>query len=100
MIEIHHALSSLRPNAEFTVRANDIKQIIWHDTKQDRPSNAEIEAEVVRLQAEYDANAYARNRSVVYRSETDHLFFEEQRGEVAVGTWAAKVAEIKARFPK
>ena len=25
---------------------------------------------------------------------------EEQRGEVDAGTWAAKVAEIKARFPK
>lgn len=100
MIEIHHALSSLRPKAEFTIRENDIKQIIWHDTKQDRPSDAEIEAEVVRLQAEYDSNAYARNRSVAYRLETDHLFFEEQAGEIENGAWQAKRNEIKARFPK
>lgn len=40
------------------------------------------------------------NRRAAYQSESDHLHFEEARGEVSDGTWAAKVAEIKARFPK
>ena len=40
------------------------------------------------------------NRRSAYQSETDTLFFEEQAGEVTDGTWAAKRAEIKARFPK
>ena len=35
-----------------------------------------------------------------YRAEADPLFFQEQRTEVSAGTWAAKVAEIKARYPK
>ena len=39
-------------------------------------------------------------RKASYETESDHLFFEEQRGEVPAGTWAAKVAEIKARIPK
>jgi hypothetical protein len=50
-----------------------------------------------------EARATARvqaNRRNAYQAEADHLFFEEQRGEVAAGTWAAKVDEIKARFPK
>jgi hypothetical protein len=46
------------------------------------------------------AEATQRNRRNAYQAESDHLFFEEQRGEVAAGTWAAKVDEIKARFPK
>ncbi len=41
-----------------------------------------------------------RNRRNAYQSEADALFFEEQRGEVSEGTWAAKVDEIKLRFPK
>lgn len=41
-----------------------------------------------------------RNRRAAYIEESDSLFFEEQRGEVPAGTHAAKVAEIKARFPK
>ena len=40
------------------------------------------------------------NRRAAYQSESDHLHMEEARGEVSDGTWAAKVAEIKARFPK
>ena len=39
-------------------------------------------------------------RRGAYQKEADHLHFEEARGEVSEGTWAAKVAEIKARFPK
>jgi len=41
-----------------------------------------------------------RNRRNAYQEEADPLFFEEQRGEVSAGTHAAKVAEIKLRFPK
>ena len=40
------------------------------------------------------------SRRAAYEAETDTLFFEEQAGEVAAGTWAAKRAEIKARFSK
>ena len=46
-------------------------------------------------------NAEADNRRLAaYTSESDALFFKEQRGEIPAGAWAAKVAEIKKRFPK
>lgn len=41
-----------------------------------------------------------RNRRAAYQNEADPLFFEEQAGEVTAGTWVAKRAEIKNRFPK
>ena len=52
-----------------------------------------------------NANARAaeevqRNRRNAYHTESDALFYEEQRGEVSEGTWAAKIDEIKLRFPK
>ena len=46
------------------------------------------------------AEKILEKRRFAYQEETDALFFEEQAGEVAAGTWAAKRAEIKARFPK
>lgn len=46
------------------------------------------------------AEAVQNNRRAAYQSEADHLHLEEERGEVEAGTWIAKVAEIKARFPK
>lgn len=39
-------------------------------------------------------------RAAAYRSESDPLFFQEQAGEVPPGTWAAKRAEIKERWPR
>lgn len=48
---ISHALSSLRPSAQWTVAGNDLDGIIWHDEGQSRPTNAEINAEVSRLTA-------------------------------------------------
>tara|TARA_R100001086_G_C11812097_1_gene251819 strand:- start:161 stop:526 length:366 start_codon:yes stop_codon:yes gene_type:complete len=47
-----------------------------------------------------EIRAVQNRRSAAYQSESDTLFFEEQAGEVAAGTWAAKRAEIKVRFPK
>jgi hypothetical protein len=50
--------------------------------------------------AAYNTRVVQNNRRSAYQAEADTLFFEEQAGEVAAGTWAAKRAEIKARFPK
>lgn len=38
-------------------------------------------------------------RALAYQTESDPLFFQEQRGEIPAGSWLAKVAEIKERFP-
>jgi len=61
---------------------------------------AAANAEAAQLNADEAANKYKEDRSAAYQAEADPLFFEEQRGEVPAGTHAAKVAEIKARFPK
>lgn len=42
---------------------------------------------------------YSSLREQAYLTESDPLFFKEQRGEVPTGTWLDKVGEIKARYP-
>jgi len=51
------------------------------------------------LDAKKKADAEAARRSA-YAAEADPLFFKVQRGEATMQEWQAKVAEIKARFPK
>lgn len=46
------------------------------------------------------AEEVQKNRRNAYEVEADPLFFEEQAGEVSAGTWTAKRADIKLRFPK
>lgn len=40
-----------------------------------------------------------QSRRDAYTAEADPLFFKAQRGEATMEEWAAKVAEIKARYP-
>ena len=67
---IIEAILKLNPNAKVTVNADDFNQITWHEGTTPIPK-AEIEAKMVELQAEYDANQYQRDR--VYPSIGDQL---------------------------
>ena len=66
-----------------------------------QPTEAELQAAWAAYQAEGGvAKAEAKEkRANAYRLEADPLFFQAQRGEATTDAWAAKVAEIKARFP-
>ncbi len=66
MINNDDAISSLRPDSEWVRRGEELE---WLDTEQTEPTQAEIDAEVIRLQAEYDSQEYARKRRVRYNKE-------------------------------
>ena len=71
--------------------------IIYHDG-QTPPSNTEIDAEIIRLQEEYDAQEYARNRASEYPSLlelTVALYDTDDKSAVE-----AKRAAVKAKYPK
>ena len=97
MIKKSDALQSLRPGAEWILRGDELE---WLDQNQTQPTNAEIDAEVARLTALEPARIATENRRNAYIAEADPLFFKAQRGEATMEEWQAKVAEIKARFPK
>jgi len=58
------ALASLRPGARWSM-LGDV--ITWNDETQ-QPTEEEINAEILRLQAEHDAQEYARDRQAEYPS--------------------------------
>ena len=64
------AIKKINPNAEFVIGQNDINQITWLNGTTPIPK-ADIEAKMVEVQAEYDANQYQRDR--VYPSIGDQL---------------------------
>jgi len=69
---IIQAILKINPNAEVSVLGNDINtcEITWHEGTTPI-SKADIEAKMVEVQAEYDANQYQRDR--VYPSIGDQL---------------------------
>ena len=95
MTTIAQALQSLTPNAEWTLRGDEIE---WLDTIT-QPTDAEIATEITRLQAEYDSLAYARSRKQEYDKLNQwEMQFDDNRD--GTSTWVDSINEIKVRFPK
>ena len=88
------AIQSLRPMAQWVLRGDDLE---WLDTEQTQPTEAEITAEVARLQAAYDAKAYARSRAAAYPSIADQLDTIYHEG---LDAWKATILAVKEEFPK
>jgi hypothetical protein len=64
------AILKINPNAEVSLSEDDINTIVWENGTTPIPK-ADIEAKMVELQAEYDANQYQRDR--IYPSIGDQL---------------------------
>ena len=95
-IETTDALHSLKPKAEWVLRGDVLE---WLDAVQTEPTQSEIDAEVIRLQAEYDSQAYARNRKAEYDQLNQfEMQFDDDRDSTT--TWVDKINEIKGRHPK
>ena len=88
------ALQSLCPNAQWVLRGNDLE---WLDTEQTQPTEAEIQAEITRLQAEYEANEDQRQRASAYPSIADQLDKIYHEG---IDAWKAQIAAVKQEYPK
>ena len=97
MIGITNALQSLRPSAEWVLRGNEYAGLEWLDTTQTQPTEAEVAAEVSRLEAEYAANEYQRQRAAEYPSFADQFDLLYHGGYDA---WKAAIDAVKTKFPK
>ena len=95
---IEQAILNLNPAASFAVGRSDINEITWLHGTTPIPLE-DIQTEVDRLQAEYDAQAYARSR----KAEYDQLNqFELISDDSINGTTTHKdaILAIKAKYPK
>lgn len=91
------AIANLRPNCEWVLRGDDLE---WLDPNTTAPTEAEIQAEVTRLQTEYEAKEYQRQRASAYPSiqeQLDLLYWDKING---TDNWEQAIAAVKAEYPK
>ena len=96
MISIIEAIISINPNAEVSVNEENYETIQWHNGTTPI-SKSDIEAKIVELQAEYDANQYQRNRAKEYPSIVDQLDDIYHNG---IDAWKTRIAKVKSDNPK
>lgn len=93
------ALKSLRPNAEWVIRGNDIE---WLDDSI-VPTDEEINAEISRLEAEIQATEYQRKREKEYPPLTelaDALYHQQNGDDTKMTAYLAKCEAVKQKYPK
>jgi len=94
-LKIFRAIKKINPNAKFTFGNNDLDTLQWIDTTP--IPVADIEAKMVELQAEYDANQYQRDRQKEYPSIAEQLDDLYHNG---IDGWKATIKITKDKYPK
>ena len=98
-MKIAEAIKKINPNAQFNYQDENIDSIEWHNGTTPIPK-AEIEAKMVELQAEYDANQYQRDRATAYPSIQDQLDMQYWDNINGTTTWEDAIDKVKADNPK
>jgi hypothetical protein len=98
---IINAILKINPNAVVTVRGDDIStcEIEWHNGTTPIPK-ADIEAKMVEVQAEYDANQYQRDRATAYPSIQEQLDMQYWDKVNGTTNWEDAIAKVKLDNPK
>lgn len=96
---IIEAILKINPTAQVSVSDDDINQITWLDGTTPI-SKADIEAKMIEVQAEYDANQYQRDRAIAYPSIQEQLDMQYWDSVNGTTTWQDKINEIKIKYPK
>jgi len=96
---IDQALGKLCPNSSFSVEDNDYSTIRWNaNNVEAKPSEAEVNAKVAELQAEYDAQEYARKRKAEYPDWGTQL---NKIYDDGIAKWKSEMVDpVKAKYPK
>ena len=97
MIDNIDAIRALVPDAQMVYSEETVIQ--WLDERT-QPTNEEIEAKKIELQAEYDAKKYQRDRAVAYASIQDQLDMQYWDSVNGTTTWKDHIAQVKSDNPK
>lgn len=96
MITKIQAVLSLVPNAQVVIRDGVVE---WHEPTIAPVTDEQIEAELAKLQAEEEANAYKAKRAAEYPAIGDQLDALFHAG-VFPPEMAALIQAVKDKYPK
>ena len=95
----HEAILNTHPAVAIVSGTGAKQQILDKDNNPVEINRDLVDAEVIRLQAEYDSQAYARNRKAEY-DQLNQFEMQFDDKEDSTTTWVDKINEIKGRHPK
>lgn len=97
---ITDALISLTPGAQWALTGDQYEGLNWLDEEQTQPTKKAVDAEIKRLQDEYDAAEYQRLRAAEYPDMADYIDGIVKGDQAQVDAYIAACLAIKAKYPK
>jgi len=98
--EITDAISALHPTNSFVLRGNNYDQIEWVNAPESPSTKKQVDDKLVEMQAEFEAQAYARNRAPAYPSVGDQLDMLMKDMKDGTTTHQEACEAVKAKYPK
>lgn len=98
MIKKSDAIHSLVP--ESTIAIDLDGNVTWIQPSVAPVTDAQINEELVRLQAKYDAKEYQIKRAVEYPPITDYLDGVVKGDQAQIDAYIAACQAVKAKYPK
>ena len=104
-ITVSDAIYSLRPNSQFILINDDFYTIEWLEKPvweggQKKPTKEEVDAEVIRLQQEWDNTEYQRLRAAEYPPMADYLDGIVKNDQEQIQTYIDACLAVKTKYPK
>jgi hypothetical protein len=95
------AILKINSNARVMVYGDSLNNynLTWLEGTTPIPK-ADIEAKMVEVQAEYDANQYQRDRAIAYPSIQDQLDMQYWDKVNGTTNWEDAIAKVKSDNPK
>jgi hypothetical protein len=105
MITLITAIQSLRPGAIFSVDGRTYDGLQWLEKPvweggQKKPTKAEVEAEVARLQKEWEDTEYQRLRAKEYPDVKEYLDGIVKGDQEQIQAYIDACLAVKAKYPK
>ena len=98
MTDYAAVLSSVYPDASWSLVGNDFTTLEWFDETVP-PTEAECDAAWPQVQWDAEYAQVQAARHAAYVTDTDPVFFRWQRGEATEQEWLAAVAAVDAAHP-
>ena len=94
---IEAALWSLKPGAQWSCKGGVYSGIDWLDSKQTKPTESEVNAEVTRLKAIEGYQTPRREQYPTIQEQLDMQYWDKKNG---TNKWVEAVDKVKSDNPK
>jgi hypothetical protein len=105
MIDIVKAIQSLRPGSNWGLYGNDYDSLQWlekplYEGGQKKPTREEVEAELARLQKEWEDTEYQRLRAKEYPDFKEYLDGIVKGDTEQIQAYIDACLAVKVKYPK